>query len=168
MTKKVDYLMRSNSKVGCLLDCVDCGATAIALIDAENSNVHIKSKGRNSFEKVNYSENINDYTNFDSRFITRFNKVLMVEDPTPVCLTCLTKSFDPLIEKGKKKARRIKLEDAIIYTSYYTEKIYRILEHHFPLPVVEEEEDENLLTETVPIFSTGNVGDTLLYDEAEE
>ena len=139
MAKKIDHLMRSNSKVECLLDCGKCGDTAIGLIDAENSNVHIKSKGRNSYQIEKYSENIDDYTNFSSRLITRFNKVLMVEYPTPVCLACLTNSFDPLIKKGKKEARKRQVEDAIINMSYYTGRLFKILEHHFPLPVEEED-----------------------------
>jgi len=139
MSKKIDSLMRSNSNFECLLDCVRCGGAAIALIDAENSNVHIKVKGKKSYEIGDYSEDINSYTKFDSRFITHFNKVLVIECHTPVCLACLALSFDPLIEKGKKEARKKNVDDAIINTGYYTKKIYEILENHFPLPDPDEE-----------------------------
>jgi len=161
MAKKVDYLMRRNSKVECILDCVECENTATALLDTINDKVYIKYKVKYSREKIRqyYLEDIDQYTKFNSDYITYFNKVLMIEDPSALCIDCLFSYFDPLIKKGKKKARKRKVEDAIIEMSYYTSRIFEILEHHFPLPVEEEEENE---------YEDKNIFLTPFYEKAKK
>ena len=158
MARKIDHLMRSNSKVECLLDCVECGHRARIIVDKKEHDIFVRQQAIG----IHYINEICPYAHYSGCGISRFNKSFMIDlksTAIPLCVNCTYEYFDPIIKNARHAEREYEVHSAII-------KISKILEHHFPLPVEEEEKNEY---EDKNIFlSTGNVGDTSLFDEARE